>query len=475
MVSSSNIITEQNLLIIALREENTILKEENTILKNAVVSLTAKVEKLTTELKLLKDKYNLNSETSSLPPSSDLYKKINKDESIALKKRGAQLGHPAHHRKLLPPDNVVFCELGKKCHCGGTIKLLNKIRVIQKIELPEIKPLVTNYELEQGVCTCCEGRHTANLPTGITPDLLGPKAKALVGTLTGMFNISKPNTQLILKQIFGIEICLGMVPKTENRVSEKCKGYYENVLEELKNSSYIHIDETSLQNTEVKKKSWIWVIANAYASLFAIQKTRGKKVLADLLSGYDGNVITDRYAAYTFFSDAKRQACLAHIFRDFKRFEASSFDEISKVGKDLVKNLRSIFILKQEHVKNKISREFLLIQSQAFLYGIEENLKALSQMIKHKQASNVAKNILKRYDTLWLFLKIPSVSPTNNLAERCLRNSVIYRKTSFFVRSDKGERFIERIKTLLGTCKLRGENPFHILNGLLRPNDYSLA
>jgi transposase len=87
---------------------------------------------------------------------------------------------------------------------------------------------------------------------------------------------------------------------------------------------------------------------------------------------------------------------------------------------------------------------------------------------KGTQASKMAVNMLRSEDMMWKFLQKPKViETTNNLAERQIRRSVIYRKNSFFTWSKRGERFVERILSIFLTSRLDGQNPFQKLQSLV--------
>lgn len=45
------------------------------------------------------------------------------------------------------------------------------------------------------------------------------------------------------------------------------------------------------------------------------------------------------------------------------------------------------------------------------------------------------------------------MEPTNNAAERALRHAVIWRKLSFGTQSDGGSRFVERLLSVIETCR----------------------
>lgn len=59
---------------------------------------------------------------------------------------------------------------------------------------------------------------------------------------------------------------------------------------------------------------------------------------------------------------------------------------------------------------------------------------------------------------LWTFVHTQGVEPTNNAAERILRQGVLWRKGSFGTDSSNGSRFVERILTAVTTLRLQKRN-----------------
>jgi IS1 family transposase len=82
-----------------------------------------------------------------------------------------------------------------------------------------------------------------------------------------------------------------------------------------------------------EKLGWCWVAANKAVTVFKLTNSRSKKALEQFLPEYEGKVITDRYAVYNIFDNGKRQVCLVHLRRDFKRFKHSKNISLSKIGK----------------------------------------------------------------------------------------------------------------------------------------------
>ena len=71
----------------------------------------------------------------------------------------------------------------------------------------------------------------------------------------------------------------------------------------------------------------------------------------------------------------------------------------------------------------------------------------------HPATEPTCQNLLERKEALWTFIATPGVDPTNNAAERALRGPVIRRKLSLGTQSTRGHRLIERLSTVVATCR----------------------
>ena len=70
-----------------------------------------------------------------------------------------------------------------------------------------------------------------------------------------------------------------------------------------------------------------------------------------------------------------------------------------------------------------------------------------------KRGRGLCRNLTRNLTSLWTFLKIPGVEPTNNTSERAIRRAVIWRKKCQGTRSDGGSEFVSRILTVAATCR----------------------
>lgn len=82
---------------------------------------------------------------------------------------------------------------------------------------------------------------------------------------------------------------------------------------------------------------------------------------------------------------------------------------------------------------------------------------------KPTKTANQCQRLLDDDPMLWTFLRHPGVPLTNNAAERALRPYVIWRKTSFFSQSFRGDQFRPLILTIVETCKRLGVSAYRII------------
>jgi regulator of replication initiation timing len=215
-----------------LTQENRELRLENQRLQN----------KLTT----LEDKLSINSSNSGLPTSKDVYRVERRSRPSSGKKPGGQPGHKYKGYEFKTPDKIVNVVPEEKvCSCGGELVLSAEYKAHQKIEIPPIKPFVTEYRLHAGCCAVCARKYSTSLDDY---KLLKKNAESIITSLGGFFNNSKRDIQTILSQIFNLDISLGLVSSSEARVSTKLEDKYKELVLAAEKSSYLHLDESSANN-----------------------------------------------------------------------------------------------------------------------------------------------------------------------------------------------------------------------------------
>ena len=69
------------------------------------------------------------------------------------------------------------------------------------------------------------------------------------------------------------------------------------------------------------------------------------------------------------------------------------------------------------------------------------------------KTAGTCREILKRRQALWTFVRHEGVEPTNNVAERAIRPGVLWRKGSLGTHSPEGSRCVEAMMTVVATRK----------------------
>jgi len=111
---------------------------------------------------------------------------------------------------------------------------------------------------------------------------------------------------------------------------------------------------------------------------------------------------------------------------------------------------------------------------QFFMQPLQRDFEQLLQRGKKCGSDGIAgacADILEHREALWTFVTQEGVEPTNNHAERELRDFVLWRKRSFGTRSERGDRFAERIMTVVRTARKQG---LDVLDFLVRSIKASL-
>src|SRR5262249_10683580 len=126
------------------------------------------IQVLKAEIVDLKEKLNTNSSNSSKSPSQDPFRP-RKPKKGTGRTQGAQTGHQGHKRQLVPLEQVQTVHDLKPTicsHCQSNAFEAEVIRtdVRQVIELPEIPPEVTQYNIHTCCCSSCGKHIKASIP-----------------------------------------------------------------------------------------------------------------------------------------------------------------------------------------------------------------------------------------------------------------------------------------------------------------------
>jgi transposase len=360
-------------------------------------------------------------------------------------------------------DNVVQCCPVDKCRCGGQVTLNTEMyRRHQQYEFPIIRPIVTEYQIYSGMCNQCDKKQQGKLPSGVGFSMLGPRATAMTANLSGTYRISKKNIVNMYRDIFDFNLSVGMVCKAEKTVSKALAAPVNQVKYFVRSATAVSVNSDETGFKEKGKRMWAWIAISCLVAVFIIRGGRSKKIAKALLGkNFRGILCSDRYNAYQWIPNEMRQICWAHMERDFRKISERPGSS-SIIGAELLTQTNHLFHFWHQFKDGHIDRKMLKRKTKPIRIFVEGLLRR-GVRSKNKKTSGTCRNILSYGPALWRFIETDGIEPTNNLAERLIRTIAIWRKTSFGTQSKSGSLYMERIMTVVATCKLQGRN---ILNYL---------
>lgn len=410
----------------------------------------------------------LTPKNSSIPPSTQHphakdIPKPKKRKSSTRKKQGGQPGHPKATRPLLATEDCDDVQSLRPSQCRKCQRRLTgndpaPLRH-QVIELPIIKPIVTEYQRHRLICECCGTQTCAPLPADVPTGQCGPRLAAFTGLLMGHFRQSKRRAATFLGALLNVPCSPAWTVKIQNHVSDALAKPYEELRGELQNQPQLFIDESPTKQGQ--SKAWLWVAVAPMFAVFGIFLSRKRDALKALVGNYSGIIINcDR--AKMYFDCKQLQWCWSHLKRDFQKLIDSRDRQVKRLGYDLMRQQRQLF----EQWRAYKTGELTWKSFQKSIAPVRQEFERL--LLRGRSSGNKAlvgmcTELYKHRAWLWTFTKVKGIEPTNNTAERALRPAVIYRKLSFGTQSAAGSRFIERILTVSETCRLQKRSPFEYL------------
>lgn len=439
-------------------------------LQAAVLALVQSYEErialLESRLSDLECRLKLNSTNSSKPPSSDpIGMKRRPPAPPSKKKRGGQPGHRKARRTLVPPERVrdtVDCKPTACRRCGHGLAGDDPEPLIHQVaELPRIAPVVHEYRLHRLICPACRARTCGALPAGVPTGCFGPYLQAVLAMFAGAYRLSKRQIRQVVADLFSLSISTGMISKLERQSAAALEAPYNELAVAIHHAGVTNIDETSWR--ERLRKVWLWATVTPLFTVFTIARNRSGAVARALWGSEDGQVVgSDRFSAYDWIMARWRQVCWAHLRRDFQAMIDRGGDG-EPVGRQLLS------------LSNRLFRHWHRVRDGTLEWGsFQRRMSRLRGEVKHALVSGsrcpCAKTaatcfeILKVEEGLWAFARVKGVEPTNNAAERALRHAVLWRRTSGGTDSVDGSRFVERMLTVVATCRQQGRNVLEYLS-----------
>lgn len=426
-----------------------------------ILQLAARVATLEATVQALTERLSQDSSTSSRPPSSDSpeRKRPRRRRQPSGRRPGGQPGHRGQTRTVLPVEEVDEVRVFKPETCARCAQPLvgtdpQPLRH-QVVEIPPIRPVVTEYQVHRLSCPCCGETTQAALPLGVPTGVVGPRAQAMAALCTGAYRLSKRTTQRVLDDLFGLSVSLGTISNLETATTEAVAAPVEEARASVQEQPSAHLDETGWR--QGGKRAWLWVAATTWVTVFLVRLSRGGDVARELLGEtFSGILVTDRWSAYNWYSVRWRQLCWAHLLRDFEAMIGRGGTS-QEIGEALKSQAHQMFHWWHRVRDGTLSRSSFRSYMSPVRHEVERLLEAGLRCGVPK-TEGMCRDILKRRQALWTFVHLEGVEPTNNTGERAIRPGVLGRKGSFGTHSEQGSRFVESMMTVVATLKQQERN-----------------
>ena len=220
------------------------------------------------------------------------------------------------------------------------------------------------------------------------------------------------------------------------------------LVERLRESPFVHVDETRLSIRGVDH--YVWVFTDGRHVIFRLTETRETTVVQELLSGYQGVLVSDFYPGYDALP-CRQQKCWVHLIGDLNDdlWKYPFDEELQKFVlpiKDLIVPI--IEAIDCWGLRAKHLRKFTNQVEQFYRTVIDGREYALEATKKYQ------KRFVRYRESLFHFLAEDGIPWNNNTAERAIRHLAVQRKISGALHS-RGAIDYLKLLGIAQTCRFQ--------------------
>jgi transposase len=248
------------------------------------------------------------------------------------------------------------------------------------------------------------------------------------------------------------------------QLAEVLLCFEEDVKKHLLNQPVLYFDESGLRCDN--SLYWGHVAVNEAATLYQLNKKRGKEAMEDMgiLVPYQGIAVHDEWVAYFDFKDIKHGLCNAHLLRELTHIEEKHKESWAKEMKELliqakqkVEDYLELGALPKEELELIETRYHQIIQEGLRYHSSLPSLaRAKRGRAKQRPGKNLLDRMQKRMESVLLFMKDFQVEFTNNQSEREIRRLKVKQKVSGSFRTKEGGAIYLRLCSYISTAHKQG-------------------
>ena len=437
-------------------------------LEKRVIELESIILRMQQTIDQLEARLGKNSKNSSKPPSSDQKPNTPPPDSTP-KTRPYHLGMK---RQLLPEEMITSREIRKIdiCpRCRSAMEVTGKVDYWQQVELPPIKPLVHQIELQTCRCPKC---HLVDTPELSESEifLLGPRLEGLANLLMTQFRQGhQPVRQFFSLLIPGLFLSQGLISKIKKRAAtafDHANGLLREAI--LQRGEPIHGDATGWRH-QGKNHHAVILRSGPLVQYSIVPHQNGTTIGQLLYSSKPIHLVCDRGLAVMEVALHSLQYCLAHLLRNLEgaaEHPSTTAAEAQLLG-EMHETLQKLFHDKHRYERGELNRSTWLQYGYKKWQVMRETIDALLKRELHPVLRRFCKKLLRDWKHFMVYLSTDGPM-TNNPAEEALRNLVIVRKLCFGSRSEYGRRWREVVQSCVETMRRQGRSVLDFLAETIR-------
>jgi transposase len=279
--------------------------------------------------------------------------------------------------------------------------------------------------------------------------------------------------QLQKYQRLGVKLSDATIGNWAHQSIQLLEYLYKELVERVKNSSYIQADETTIKVLDKLKKGkshrgyyWVYHDVENGLVLYEYDQGRGQTAPESFLHQYKGYLQTDGYSVYEALKNKNivHACCMAHARRKFH--EALQNDKAR--AEWMLDKIQLLYKIEDQARREKMDPTdrlaLRIAQALPVLNEVKNYLNENITAVLAKSPIGIAMNyMLARWDKLSLYATEGRLEIDNNLVENAIRPIAIGRKNYLFAVCH--ERCLQSIEDDDALLKMRGKSPRNRLAG----------
>ncbi len=405
-----------------------------------------------------------NSRNSSQPSSLD--RKGNRPGDKARKRHGPAKGHEKHERQFVEhPDHIVELKAQRCEHCQASLENQagELVAVNQITELPPSPGEVIEVRQYAVTCPDCQQAVIEPPPAGLEMSRrFGARLETTVVYYRQEQHLSYQRTQQTLANLHGVSLSQGGIDDIMQRVGQQALTKTEPMQTAVQQSAVVNSDETGCRVNG--QNWWEWVFCTLTAVLHVIRFDRSVDVPKEVMGKAEVEVWgSDCWPGQLKVPAKERQLCLSHQLRNLQAaLEACPATTWSRAMQVLFR-----CAIHLHHQRDQLPPDHFAAQVARIERHCDRLL--LRNLEPYPQAAKLQRRYQQYRQGLFVFLHRTDVEPTNNVAERALRHSVIHRKVMGSFRSHWGSQAFAALASVIDTAQLSGVSAFDAILSLFDP------